>query len=274
MTRGDGDRVVLCGLGHEHWGHYGAAGLLPVADGYVLLQQRGAGTSGSGTWGMFGGARDSHEDTVTAALREAGEESTLDPELVDPFGVVVEDHGGWTYETVIAWADERFAVEPVSAETAGAAWVPVDAVTDLELFAPFAANWTRLRECLEPPVLVVDCANVMGSRPDGWWRDRAGAAARLRDRLAAADGFPGLPPFDVAYPEIVLVVEGQARRTAAVPGVEVVSAQHNGDDKIVEVARENPGCVVVTADRELRARCVAVGAQYIGPGWLQDLLPD
>ncbi|GAA2979292.1 NUDIX hydrolase [Actinokineospora diospyrosa] len=274
MTRGDGDRMVLCGLGHEHWGHYGAAGLLPVAEGHVLLQERGGGISGSGTWGMFGGARDSDEDTITAALREAGEESTLDPALVSPFGVIIEDHGGWTYETVIASAESRFAVEPASVETAGVAWVPVDEVTDLPLFGPFAANWERLRECLQPRVLVVDCANVMGSRPDGWWRDRAGAAARLRDRLAAAEGFPGLEPFDVGYPEIVLVVEGQARRTKPVPGVEVVSAQHNGDDKIVEVARGNPGCLVVTADRELRSRCTAVGADYIGPGWLQDLLPD
>ncbi|GLW90762.1 NUDIX hydrolase [Actinokineospora globicatena] len=274
MTRGDGDRMVRCGQGHEHWGEHGAAGLLPVADGHVLLQQRGGGISGSGTWGMFGGARDSHEDTITAALREAAEESTLDPTLVRPFGVLVEDHDGWTYETVLASADERFAVDPVSDETAGVAWVPVDEVTDLPLFGPFAANWTRLRECLAPRVLVVDCANVMGSRPDGWWRDRAGAAARLRDRLAAATGFPGLPPFDLAYPDIILVVEGQARRTKAVPGVTVVAADHNGDDKIVAVAKDHPGCLVVTADRELRTRCTAVGADHIGPGWLQDLLPD
>ena len=54
-------------------------------------------------------------------------------------------------------------------------------------------------------VLIVDGANVVGSRPDGWWRDRAGAAHRLHDQLSAAD----LPE-----DEIVLVLEGQARRGA------------------------------------------------------------
>ena len=36
-------------------------------------------------------------------------------------------------------------------------------------------------------VLVVDAANVVGSRPDGWWKDRAGAARRLHERLLVAD---------------------------------------------------------------------------------------
>ncbi|MEV1288966.1 hypothetical protein [Micromonospora sp. NPDC049679] len=45
------------------------------------------------------------------------------------------------------------------------------------------------------PLLVVDAANVVGSRPDGWWRDRAGATVRLRDALrpVARAGLPGLP---------------------------------------------------------------------------------
>ncbi|MBF9131576.1 hypothetical protein I0C86_21795, partial [Plantactinospora sp. S1510] len=44
------------------------------------------------------------------------------------------------------------------------------------------------------PLLVVDAANVVGSKPDGWWRDRAAATARLRDRLAPLrnSGLPGL----------------------------------------------------------------------------------
>ena len=42
------------------------------------------------------------------------------------------------------------------------------------------------------PLLIVDAANVVGSVPDGWWRDRAGAARRLRDALrpVAGDGLP------------------------------------------------------------------------------------
>ena len=50
--------------------------------------------------------------------------------------------------------------------------------------------------------LVVDGANVVGARPDGWWKDRAGAARRLHERLLVAD-----PPYDV----VVLVLEGAAK---------------------------------------------------------------
>ncbi|WP_344632924.1 NTP pyrophosphohydrolase [Streptomyces glaucosporus] len=107
-------------------------------------------------------------------------------------------------------------------------------------------------------LLVVDAANVVGSVPDGWWRDRHGAAERLRDRLAAREGGE----------EVVLVVEGAARGVASVPGVRVVAAPGSGDDRIVElVAAEGAGrrCVVVTADRELRERVTALGAEVAGP---------
>ncbi|MEU7169546.1 NTP pyrophosphohydrolase, partial [Streptomyces morookaense] len=73
-------------------------------------------------------------------------------------------------------------------------------------------------------LLVVDAANVVGSVPDGWWRDRVGAAERLRDRLAA-DGLPAEAVQPPTGPlEIVLVVEGAARGVAPVPGVQVVAA--------------------------------------------------
>lgn len=116
-------------------------------------------------------------------------------------------------------------------------------------------------------LLIVDAANVVGSVPDGWWRDRHGAAERLRDTLAgyAADGVPGLldPPL-----EIVLVVEGAARAVAPVDGVRVEAAPGSGDDRMVElVAAEGAGrdCLVVTADRGLRARVEALGARVAGP---------
>lgn len=116
----------------------------------------------------------------------------------------------------------------------------------------------------ERTLLVVDAANVVGSVPDGWWRDRHGAAERLRDRLAARAerGDEG------GGEEIVLVVEGAARAVTSVPGVRVVAAPGDGDDRIVElVAAEGPGrrCVVVTADRELRARVTELGAEVVGP---------
>jgi hypothetical protein len=114
---------------------------------------------------------------------------------------------------------------------------------------------------------VVDGANVVGSVPDGWWRDRRGAAERLRDRLAshADSGFEGLPgPL-----ELVLVVEGAARGVEPVPGVRVESAPGSGDDLIVELARaaeaEGVPCVVATADRELRERVTRHGARCVGP---------
>ena len=118
--------------------------------------------------------------------------------------------------------------------------------------------------------LIVDGANVVGSRPDGWWRDRAGAAARLHSQLLAAE----LP-----YADVVLVLEGQAR--AGVPagtdhGVRVVHAPRDGDTTIAELARSEIAgggeAVVVTADRALAATATGDGAQILRPGWLLDQL--
>ena len=176
----------------------------------------------------------------------------------------------------------------------------------------------------QPVTIVVDVANVMGSRPDGWWRDRAGAAVRLHAEIArlAASGRailrdePGEPgeageagengAEQASMPGFVMVLEGAAKAAAArlapaepdaqaepdTPGgpagsaapdaglgpvrpgeVRVVQAPGSGDDAIVAVVRQMPGRrVVVTADRALRERCVAAGAEIRGPGWLLDLL--
>ncbi|MEU9559370.1 NTP pyrophosphohydrolase [Streptomyces fumanus] len=113
-----------------------------------------------------------------------------------------------------------------------------------------------------PLLVIVDAANVVGSVPDGWWRDRRGAAERLRDRLAA-DGVPGRGgPL-----ELVLVVEGAARGVASVPGVRVEDAPGSGDDHMVDLvaaAGDRP-VLVVTADRELRRRVGELGAEVTGP---------
>ncbi|HEY0698765.1 MAG TPA: hypothetical protein VGD43_13260 [Micromonospora sp.] len=118
-------------------------------------------------------------------------------------------------------------------------------------------------------LLVVDAANVVGSRPDGWWRDRAAATVRLRDRLTpiGTDGLAGLP----TPVEVVLVVEGAARDVPGVPGVRVVPAAGSGDDVIVRLVRNRAAgrrCVVVTSDRELRERVAALGAEVRGPRWV------
>ncbi|GAA4545116.1 NTP pyrophosphohydrolase [Streptomyces collinus] len=113
-----------------------------------------------------------------------------------------------------------------------------------------------------PVLVVVDAANVVGSVPDGWWRDRRGAAERLRDRLAS-EGVPA-----VSGPvEIVLVVEGAARGVESVPGVQVSAAPGSGDDHIVEVVASagDRSVLVITADRELRRRVGELGAEVAGP---------
>jgi 8-oxo-dGTP diphosphatase len=126
----------------------------------------------------------------------------------------------------------------------------------------------------------VDVANVMGSRPDGWWRDRPGAAVRLHAELAAlaAQGRPVLPG-DTEPEEIVMVLEGATKAAATrintTQNVRVVQADGSGDDAIVALVRELPGRrVVVTADRELRRRCEAAGAEVSGPSWLIGLLRE
>ncbi|MFD5005376.1 NTP pyrophosphohydrolase [Streptomyces mutabilis] len=114
-----------------------------------------------------------------------------------------------------------------------------------------------------PLLVIVDAANVVGSVPDGWWRDRRGAAERLRDRLAA-DGVPG---HDEPV-EVVLVVEGAARGVESVPGVRVESAPGSGDDHMVHLVAGAAGdraVLVVTADRELRRRVTELGAEVAGP---------
>jgi hypothetical protein len=121
---------------------------------------------------------------------------------------------------------------------------------------------------------VVDVANVMGARADGWWRDRAGAALRLGQEVVAL-----AQRSSVQAAGWVLVLEGRSRdaapllaQQAAATPVRVLSAPGSGDDAIVSVVAEtvarDQGCLVVTADRELRQRCEQLGASVAGPGWL------
>lgn len=113
-------------------------------------------------------------------------------------------------------------------------------------------------------VLIVDGANVVGARPDGWWKDRAGAAVRLHDQLMNVH---------VEYDEIVLVLEGQAKQ--GVPagrsaGFRVVHAPRDGDSTIAELAESaarTTRTYVVTADRALGAN-VSAYATVVSPSWL------
>lgn len=123
-------------------------------------------------------------------------------------------------------------------------------------------------------VLLVDVANVVGARPDGWWRDRAGATARLLGRLAVA-GRCLTGPDGSPFADVVAVVEGRARDVAAPDGIRVVRAQGSGDDALADCAAELAGTgtppLVVTADRGLRAR-LPTGTAVVGPGWLLEQL--
>ena len=122
-------------------------------------------------------------------------------------------------------------------------------------------------------LIVVDGANVVGSVPDGWWRDRRGAATRLRDALAGRD--PAALPAELRG-AVTLVVEGAARGVPPVAGVRVEAAQRSGDDHIVALVADNVvrrPVVVVTADRELRQRVRELGASIVSPGELRAAIP-
>lgn len=120
---------------------------------------------------------------------------------------------------------------------------------------------------MERRVLVVDAANVVGSVPDGWWRDRAGAAARLHAGLASA-----LAGADLPYDAVLLVLEGAARSgvaTGCAGGVRTVHAPGSGDDEIVERCRELTGAgasvTLANADRGLTGRVTGMGVTVVGP---------
>ncbi|WP_225755312.1 NYN domain-containing protein [Actinotalea sp. Marseille-Q4924] len=122
-------------------------------------------------------------------------------------------------------------------------------------------------------VLVVDAANVVGARPDGWWKDRVGAAERLLLGLVDAAEAPGADP-ELAGSRLVVVLEGRAIDAVAPERdrLEVVRAPRDGDATIVDVvaARPDDDVLVVTSDRALRERVEARGARTRGAGWLRD----
>lgn len=250
----DGNGWTQCRCGTRHWGKHGAAGLFLVVEEHALLQLRPQWAHQGSTWGIPGGARDSHETVITAALREAQEETALDPGLVTVKGVHRLQHPDWRYDTVIATALQRpFVTE--QAESVQLDWIPLAELDKWNLHPGFASSVTELM--LPVVTVVVDAANVVGSRPDGWWRDRVGATQRLVDGLQQIAGRTvELRERQVLLGGIELVVEGRAK---AVPDVgldslvRLVRAPGAADDTIAARAH-NLTDVVVTSDRGLRAR--------------------
>lgn len=120
-------------------------------------------------------------------------------------------------------------------------------------------------------MLVIDAANVIGSRPTGWWRDRPGAARSFTERVRATVAAGSLDP------PVTIVLEGQSRKgadEADVGGVAVVHASGEGDDTIAALAEAHRGAVVVTADRGLAERVRSADGTVVGPSWLLDQLVD
>ena len=154
MTRGDGAGWHVCMLCRAtHWGRYGAAGLALVRGigdaPEVLVARRAAGTDAAGTWGLPGGARDSHETPEQAAVREAHEELDLDPAGYRVTGLrVVDDHGRWTYWTVLAAADPTTAPAP-AAECDSLAWLPAATPEALPLHPRLRTGWPWLAAAID-----------------------------------------------------------------------------------------------------------------------------
>ncbi|MFT3660338.1 MAG: NUDIX hydrolase [Gordonia sp. (in: high G+C Gram-positive bacteria)] len=152
--RGDGDGWVFDPDGARYWGRFGAAGLLVCTrmdDGGigVLLQHRAVWSHQGGTWGLPGGARDSHESAVDAAVREANEEAGLDRAQLEVLedSVTHEAVSGWTYTTVIARVPEPVATT-ANGESVELRWVPEAQVDDLPLHPGFGRAWPELRRRL------------------------------------------------------------------------------------------------------------------------------
>ncbi len=150
MSADDGNGWVECRCGARHWGRFGAAGLLLHRDragGQVLLQLRAPWVHQGGTWALPGGAADSHESAVQAALREAHEEAGVVADEVQVLGTApTTEHEDWSYTTVLArltGAGETVGV--ANPESVRLGWTDLDQVARLDLHPAFAHGWPLLR---------------------------------------------------------------------------------------------------------------------------------
>jgi 8-oxo-dGTP diphosphatase len=241
----------------------------------VLLQHRAAWSHQGGTWALPGGAMDSHESPVDAAVREAGEEAGITESQLEVRAarVTATSDSGWSYTTVVADADHALATVP-NGESTELRWVAEADVDALPLHPAFAVSWPTLRAAAVDVVL--DTANYLGavgekSGDSAWWRDRASATtAVLADLAASLPRTMELPSGSFGYVStIVAVLEGDAASAVSQhPAVTTVVARSGGDDTVVELASRAAGpTVVVTADRGLRRR-LPDGVDAVGPSAL------
>ncbi len=145
MASRDGDGWIDCECGSKHWGLHGAAGLLLIRAGSLLLQHRAPWVHNGDTWGIPGGARDSHESVAEAAIREAIEEIGIAENLLTPLQIHCDDHGGWRYDTLIAHAYPDLIAHEMNDESREVRWIAYEDVADYELHPSFAASWPELK---------------------------------------------------------------------------------------------------------------------------------
>ena len=145
MSARDGDGWIQCACGNKHWGLNGAAGILIVRGSEILLQHRAPWVHNGDTWGIPGGARDSHESVLEAAIREAKEETGIDPVHLTPIQTFSDDHGSWRYDTVIAYATDELVAHELNDESHEVRWVEIDEVDELTLHPSFEKSWPTLK---------------------------------------------------------------------------------------------------------------------------------
>lgn len=311
MANGDGDGWVELEDGTRRWGRYGAAGLLlygldAAGQDRILLQRRVWWSHQGGTWGVPGGARDSTESSLAAAVREFTEEirptdftAQWGPDALagqlSPVGIHRQDHGRWSYDTVLARLPGCLPLRPGSRESTAVEWVPVADVANRNLHPGFAGVWPLLHELLTArPALIVDAAAVaaMGDHDHG---EPTGAdVARLHQELRALsnNGLAAelLPEVlrEVRlrhwYPAVRLVVSGQqpdglaeapnddtddSRRPVTVVMPERTTSQPDLAATLRALVKSTAGpSVVVTTDPEVAQHCAALGAHVRPPEWL------
>lgn len=149
MSARDGDGWIQCACGNKHWGLNGAAGILLVRGTQILLQHRAPWVHNGDTWGIPGGARDSHESVLEAAIREAKEETGIDPVHITPIQTFSDDHGSWRYDTVIAYATDQLVAHELNDESHEVRWVEIDAVDELTLHPSFENSWPALKRLVQ-----------------------------------------------------------------------------------------------------------------------------
>lgn len=149
MPHRDGDGWVQCRCGNKHWGLHGAAGLLLVRGRTLLLQHRANWVHNGDTWGIPGGARDSHESPVEAAIREAVEETGINPSLISIYSTHTDDHGDWRYDTVVATADPELIPHEMNDESQELRWIAWGEIDSMSLHPSFAKSWPTVHAILE-----------------------------------------------------------------------------------------------------------------------------